>query len=184
MELNKLNDKMKIIISERQLSLLEGSNSPSQLEIGIKSESEHKDVYDLFQNYLKKNNLKMPISETNFYEMIAKKHLSEIPDYYTKLSKMEQDINESYEVDTIDPNEYSRKLIFEIKDMISAMINNLSELNEMGYDFSKEYKLTGKPIYGKIVLEIEGTIPKMLEDLNGYSKKLDVLSSNIKKIYV
>lgn len=175
---------MKIIISERQLSLLQESNSPSQLKMGVRSESEHKDVYNLFQDYLKKNNLKMPISETKFYEMIAKKHLSEMLDYYIKLGKMERDINESYEVDTIDPNEYSRKLIYEIKEMISAMINNLSELNEMGYDFSKEYKLTGKPIYGKIVLEIEGTIPKMLEDLNTYSKKLDTLSSNIKKIYV
>lgn len=174
---------MKILISERQLLLL-NENYSTQLEMGIKVESEHKNIYDMLKTYLTKHKVKMPFSEEEFFKYIAKAHLSELPDYYSRLEKMEKSINESYEVETLDPNEYSGKLIYEVKNMISQMIVNLEELNEMGYDFNKEYKLTGKPIYGKVVIEIEGTIPKMLEDLKEYSRKLSLLSSNIKKIYV
>ncbi len=174
---------MKILISERQLLLL-NENYSTQLEMGIKVESEHKNIYDMLKTYLTKYKVKMPFSEEEFFKYIVKAHLSELPDYYSRLEKMEKSINESYEVETLDPNEYSGKLIYEVKNMISQMIVNLEELNEMGYDFNKEYKLTGKPIYGKVVIEIEGTIPKMLEDLKEYSRKLSLLSSNIKKIYV
>jgi hypothetical protein len=88
------------------------------------------------------------------------------------------------DVDVIDPNEYSGKLIAETKSLIVRMIDNLQELNEMGYDFTKEYKLTGKQIYGKVVDQIDATVPKMMEDLKEYSIKLSQLSSNIKRIYV
>ena len=40
--------------------------------------------FDILEN-LKKNNLDMPISEDEFYEMIAQVHLKEVSDYYDKL---------------------------------------------------------------------------------------------------
>lgn len=57
----------------------------SELEQGIKVESEHKDVYDFLSS-----KVDMPISSDEFYKMIAEAHLREIPDYYTRLKKMEK----------------------------------------------------------------------------------------------
>lgn len=62
-----------------------------QLEIGIKIETEHLDVYEFFDDYLKSNNLEMPCTKEELYSMIAKAHLREIPDYYTRLIKMEKE---------------------------------------------------------------------------------------------
>lgn len=62
-----------------------------ELEMGIKIESEHGDVYEYIENYLESFNVRMPCSKGEFYEKIAKAHLREIPDYYTRLSKMEKD---------------------------------------------------------------------------------------------
>jgi hypothetical protein len=76
-----------------------------ELELGIKIESEHGDVYDELKNWAKKTfqdesvevmlddkgDPIMPWTEKEFYEKIAKAHLKEIPDYYTRLNKMEKD---------------------------------------------------------------------------------------------
>lgn len=66
-------------------------SSDSQLEIGKKIESEHLDVYEYFQDFLDKHDLKMPLSKDELYEMIAKAHIKEIPDYYDRLTKMEKE---------------------------------------------------------------------------------------------
>lgn len=63
---------------------------PDQLQKGIKVEEEHKDVYDKAREWLAEEGKKMPISEEHFYEMIAKAHLRELPDYYDRLEKMEE----------------------------------------------------------------------------------------------
>lgn len=62
-----------------------------ELEMGIKIESEHGDVYYQLDSYLDSFNIKMPWSEKEFYEKIAKAHLREIPDYYSRLSRMEKE---------------------------------------------------------------------------------------------
>lgn len=63
---------------------------PSQLEMGIKIESEHGDIYDHLDSYLESFNVPMPWSKQEFYKKIAEAHLREMPDYYTKLNKMEE----------------------------------------------------------------------------------------------
>jgi hypothetical protein len=66
----------------------------SELEMGIKIESEHLDVYEDLENWLKntfKDYKSMPWSKKEFYEKIAKAHLKELPDYYTRLAKMEKE---------------------------------------------------------------------------------------------
>ena len=68
-------------------------SSDEQLKMGIKIESEHLNVYEYFDKFLKENNLEMPISKNDLYEMIAKAHIEEIPDYYDRLSKMENESN-------------------------------------------------------------------------------------------
>jgi hypothetical protein len=69
----------------------ESTNKPTELENGIKIESEHLDVYEYIDNYLQSYNVSMPCTKEEFYERIAKAHLKEIPDYYTRLKKMEDD---------------------------------------------------------------------------------------------
>lgn len=66
-------------------------SNDSQLEIGKKIESEHLDVYEYFDKFLKEHNLEMPLTKDELYEMIAKAHLKEIPDYYDRLTKMEEE---------------------------------------------------------------------------------------------
>lgn len=64
---------------------------PDQLKMGIKVESEHGDVYEQLDNYLESFNVAMPWKKDEFYEKIAKAHLREMPDYYTRLDKMESE---------------------------------------------------------------------------------------------
>ena len=65
-------------------------NAESQLEKGKKVEKEHDDVYKYFEKFLKKNDLEMPLSRSDFFEMIAKSHIKELRDYYDRLKKMEE----------------------------------------------------------------------------------------------
>lgn len=65
------------------------SMSNSELEKGIKVESEHGNIYEEIDFYLESFNIGMPWSKEEFYKKIAQAHLKEIPDYYTRLEKME-----------------------------------------------------------------------------------------------
>lgn len=58
-----------------------------QLAQGIKVEHEHGELYDAMARALKPR--KMPISREDFFEGIAKAHIKELPDYYSRLEKME-----------------------------------------------------------------------------------------------
>jgi len=60
---------------------------PKELEMGVKIESEHNDIYNELKEW--SSDVKLPWSETEFYEKIAKAHLREIPDYYSRLKIME-----------------------------------------------------------------------------------------------
>ena len=63
-----------------------------QLEMGIKIESEHCDIYEEIEKWIDKNYQEyssMPFSKRDFYKKIAEAHIKEIPDYYTRLQKME-----------------------------------------------------------------------------------------------
>lgn len=61
----------------------------TQLEMGEKVEKEHTDVYKMFETYLKKHDLKMPLSRKEFFRTIAKAHIKELKDYYDRLEKIE-----------------------------------------------------------------------------------------------
>jgi len=54
---------------------------------GLKIEKEHTDLLDLFKKFLSEHKLEMPISDEEFFGMIAKVHIEEVPDYYEKLVK-------------------------------------------------------------------------------------------------
>jgi rubrerythrin len=71
------------------LSFYKSCMAESQLDMGIDVEKEHKDIYEYLSNHLKKQGVDMPLSEKKFYEMIAKAHIRELPDYYTRLKEME-----------------------------------------------------------------------------------------------
>lgn len=66
---------------------------PKELEMGIKIESEHGDIYEDLLQWVDEQFIEvgMPWSKRELYEKIAKAHLREIPDYYSRLTKMEKD---------------------------------------------------------------------------------------------
>ena len=69
-------------------------NSDSQLEMGIKIESEHNNIYEELEKWMEdtyKDYASMPWTREEFYAKIAKAHLIEIDDYYTRLIKMEKE---------------------------------------------------------------------------------------------
>lgn len=86
-------DKMSKKANRVVLSYLKSSKD-NQLEMGIDVEEEHENVYDMLQRKLKEQGVEMPIDKEKFYELIAKDHLKELPDYYTKLKEMEKDPRE------------------------------------------------------------------------------------------
>jgi hypothetical protein len=70
---------------------IETNFSDPELEMGIKVESEHGDVYRQLDSYLESFNITMPWTEKEFYTKIAEAHLREMPDYYRKLEIMEKE---------------------------------------------------------------------------------------------
>jgi hypothetical protein len=89
-------DKKMIYRGMKKFSNInESKSSDSELEMGIKIESEHCDIYEQLDKWLEKTYKEyyggLPWSKREFYEKIAKAHLKEIPDYYTRLTKMEKD---------------------------------------------------------------------------------------------
>lgn len=78
-------------------------NAETQLQKGIKVEKEHEDVYDYFERFLKKHDLEMPLSRKEFYGMVAKAHISELKNYYTKLEKIEPNHKEAMDFTSIAP---------------------------------------------------------------------------------
>lgn len=58
----------------------------SELEMGIEVEKEHKDVYDILK---KEYDIDWTLEE--FAKKIAEAHIKELPDYYTRLKKMESE---------------------------------------------------------------------------------------------
>jgi rubrerythrin len=66
---------------------LKTASEEDQLEKGIEVEKEHTDVYELMEDFLKKHDLKMPLTRKEFFEMVAKAHIKEVKDYYDKLIK-------------------------------------------------------------------------------------------------
>ena len=70
---------------------------PKELERGIEVEREHKDIWDTLKTWADEHSLELPFTEEEFYAMVAKDHLKEIEDYYTRLDKMESEAGETTE---------------------------------------------------------------------------------------
>ena len=79
--------KQRKYLNKKSLKTFEGFNE--ELKIGIQIEKEHGDLYEYFKNFLSERGIDMPMNEDEFYERIARAHLREMKDYYTKLVKME-----------------------------------------------------------------------------------------------
>jgi len=62
---------------------------PKELELGIKVEKEHLDIYNEIKALLDKNDIEMLWTVDEFAEKIAKAHFEEMKDYYTRLVEME-----------------------------------------------------------------------------------------------
>lgn len=61
--------------------------SAKELNQGIKEEKEHTEVYNTFVKAIKDKKKESPLTIREFAEQIAKAHLKEDPQYYTKLKK-------------------------------------------------------------------------------------------------
>lgn len=60
-----------------------------ELEMGKKVEKEHKNTVDKIRSSVKDN--KITMTDEEIFESIAKDHLSELSDYYTRLQAMEKE---------------------------------------------------------------------------------------------
>jgi hypothetical protein len=65
------------------------NNYKIQLSKGIKVESEHQDLYNYFEIFLKQYTIKMPLTKEEFFSYISKAHLREKNNYYDLLEDME-----------------------------------------------------------------------------------------------
>ena len=61
------------------------------LSSGIAIEKEHRDLLDVMKGHFKKTGKDFPLSDDEFFGYIAKAHIREIPDYYVRLKKMEEE---------------------------------------------------------------------------------------------
>ena len=63
----------------------------TELQMSIEVQSEHEDVYNELKELFDKHGIKIPWTREEFFKKIAKAHLKEIEDYYTRLKKMENE---------------------------------------------------------------------------------------------
>jgi hypothetical protein len=87
---NNLPDKVKenIVLDFKSFNESVGYDE-KELKMGIKIEKEHNDIWRQLVSYLESFNISMPFTENEFYEKIAKSHLRELPDYYSRLKIIE-----------------------------------------------------------------------------------------------
>jgi hypothetical protein len=85
-DMEAANKKVAVRVVSRYLK---GSKYSDELQKGIEAEKEHSDVYDFLEKFLKKDKIEMPFTLDEFAAMIAKSHLKEMSDYYTRLAEME-----------------------------------------------------------------------------------------------
>ena len=80
----------KIIQDVIEETLIEKNDIGNQLLAGIDVEKEHYPTYTKIKKFYLKHNT-FPKSKT-VYKWIAMDHLKEIPDYYSRLKKMEDNL--------------------------------------------------------------------------------------------
>ena len=97
-------------------------NYSNKLSEGIKVESEHKDLYNYFKKFLEDNNLKMPLSEKEFFSKIAQIHIKENPEYYPLLKKY---VDKDWLINRIEKYVYEA-LLYKFVNEISDSISNSS----------------------------------------------------------
>jgi sulfur relay (sulfurtransferase) DsrC/TusE family protein len=85
----------------------------TELETGTKIESEHKDTMKFIKEYQKKYGKLPPAEEV--YKSIAKDHLSEFKDYYTRLQQMEKQAEQDMEKATKNIQKLIKKVIINKK---------------------------------------------------------------------
>jgi hypothetical protein len=66
------------------------SEYDKELAMGTKIEKEHNDLYDEIEDYFQQRGEKCPWSADHFYAKIAKAHIKEVPDYYSRLKLVEK----------------------------------------------------------------------------------------------
>lgn len=81
------NDLSKIVGQRFAGVLAKVTEKNSELERGIEVEREHQDLYD----HVKKIVPGFKMTPEEFFEWIARAHLREMRDYYTRLDRMESE---------------------------------------------------------------------------------------------
>lgn len=129
-----------------ELAMAKGGKT--QLQIGIKVEKEHRDLYERVKKLFEKNGMKMPISEIEFYKTIARAHIREDKYYYDKLMKYVENKKESggtLDADSI-PILQRDATWKEVKDYLSWLKNSPYEyhLDDNPYDVFSSREVADK----------------------------------------
>lgn len=114
--------------------------SSKELNMGIKEEKEHSDVYRTFAKAIKGKKRQVPLTIREFAEQVAKAHLKEDPKYYTKLKgtfKSAMDFSGIGNMITPDGSLDERELARVIRLAISAELDAV-HLYELIVDTSKD----------------------------------------------
>ena len=95
------NWKKQVKLAIKRLKELQNikEDNESELGMGIKTEAEHSNIYDELEEFVEELNMQddiggeimLPWTKEEFYQKIAEAHIKEIPDYYTRLHKMENE---------------------------------------------------------------------------------------------
>lgn len=77
--------------SENTDENLEGDVGYTEEELaeGTEVEMEHTDLYQIFEDFAKENDVELPLTLEEFCQKIAEAHLKESNEYYKKLKEME-----------------------------------------------------------------------------------------------
>lgn len=85
-EQEKLDEGEKEV--EDDLSKTASKIDPKEMAMGIEVEKEHADIYNVLKKMFGED---IPWTLEEFSSMIAKGHFKELPDYYSRLKKMEEE---------------------------------------------------------------------------------------------
>lgn len=140
-------------------------SAETQLELGKKVEKEHDDVYVYFEKFLKKHDLKMPISRSEFFEMIAKAHIKELRDYYDRLKEME---DEQHKEAGMEDTQY-QVIDLKTKQPVGSIYKypQRNRARSRAEALNQEYgshRYTAQPIFPKTAMDFTSIAPLLTPD--------------------
>jgi hypothetical protein len=150
------------LVTEGRSKNFSGNYDPNELKMGIEVEKEH-------------------VSSPLIAEKIAKDHLAELPDYYTRLKKMEREggVKESISELFISQGEIEAMSAGDRRDMAILRISMIAELDAVNF-YERLAELATHEAIKKVMLDVAneekvhaGEFEALLEEIDPEYEKLE-----------